>query len=325
MTTVQTATGGISIDDLGTTLTHEHLVVGWLGWQLDPASRSARADALRACVTVAKRLVAQGVSTIVDPCPGDLGRDVELAAEVSAQSGLQVVVATGLYTQAAGLPTYQRSMSVADLTAMFLHELIEGIGDTGIRAGVIKCAAGPLVDGRLAAAEERVLRAAARASAQTSTPIIAHNHDRSPAGREQVRIMNEEGADVRRLVVGHADAAGDLRYFLKVLDSGARLAFDRFGLDLGTSDLQRVAAVAGLIAAGHAGALLLSTDSAMAWLGFPGDSIAEALRRCPNWTATYILDGVVPALRAGGVPDQSIGQMLTTNAANLFAAQPLTS
>jgi phosphotriesterase-related protein len=321
--TVQTARGPVAVSALGRTLTHEHLVVGWLGWQLAPDNRGARTRAVERCVQVAQRLVAQGIATIIDPCPADLGRDAELAAEVSERTGLQVVLATGLYTEAAGIPTYLRSMSVDELCAFFVTELEDGIGTTGIRAGVIKCAAGPLgapADGTtgLAPAEERVLRAAARASAITGAPVVAHNDERRPAGRLQAHVMLEEGADPRHLVVGHADGVGDLRYYLKVLATGARLAFDRFGLDSATSDQQRVAAVAGLAAVGHGDQLLVSTDAAMAWLGSPGPDLAVALSACGHWVATHIIERVVPALRAAGVSDDAIDGILTANPAALF-------
>ena len=79
--TVQTVTGQCSPGDLGTTLVHEHLLIGYPGWWMDAiAPRYVRDEALSRAVDVLQELRDLGVSSFLDPCPMDLGRDVEFMA-----------------------------------------------------------------------------------------------------------------------------------------------------------------------------------------------------------------------------------------------------
>ena len=86
-TMVNTVTGPLSSDELGRTLIHEHVLIGFPGWFMDarqPAFK--RAEAIERVVDAFQELHGHGVKTVIDPCPMDLGRDVEFCAEVSRKS-----------------------------------------------------------------------------------------------------------------------------------------------------------------------------------------------------------------------------------------------
>jgi phosphotriesterase-related protein len=85
MRRVDTVTGPVSADTLGTTLMYEHLLIGWPGWDAEAmADRAARREHRARCLERMAELKAHGLGTLVDPCPIDLGRDVDLMAEVAA-------------------------------------------------------------------------------------------------------------------------------------------------------------------------------------------------------------------------------------------------
>jgi len=87
MRDVQTVTGRCAPDALGLTLVHEHLLVGWPGWEAEaPADRAARGEHVARCVERLAELYDLGVRTLIDPCPIDLGRDVDFMAEVAQRS-----------------------------------------------------------------------------------------------------------------------------------------------------------------------------------------------------------------------------------------------
>src|SRR5207302_8152672 len=95
---IQTANGAISVDDLGATLMHEHLVIAFSGWETDTAAPvRTTEDLVRICVDRIEELKAGGFSSLLDPCPNDLGRDPELYAEVAARTGFNILFATGIY------------------------------------------------------------------------------------------------------------------------------------------------------------------------------------------------------------------------------------
>src|SRR5262249_43405839 len=106
---VQTVLGKRRPSELGTTLMHEHLVIGWPGWEFDAAAPAFdRAAVRRLCVERMLELKELGLVSLVDPCPMDLGRDVEIMVEVAEATGVNIVCATGLYKEDQGAAPYFR-------------------------------------------------------------------------------------------------------------------------------------------------------------------------------------------------------------------------
>ena len=98
LTKIQTTTGTALPEELGRTLVHEHLLVGFPGWELDArAPKFKRAEAMARAKDQLQELIGLGVSTFVDPCPMDMGRDVEFLAEASQASGMRIICTTGAY------------------------------------------------------------------------------------------------------------------------------------------------------------------------------------------------------------------------------------
>src|SRR5207245_2278955 len=132
-----------------------------------------RREILKMCIDRMLELQGLGLRTFLDPCPIDLGRDVELMAEVAQATGVHIICATGLYKEDQGATPYfkfraQFSDAVTEMSEAFIKELTEGIASTGIKPGILKVATQAH---RVSPYEEMVLRAAARASKATDTPI----------------------------------------------------------------------------------------------------------------------------------------------------------
>ena len=68
-------------------------------------------------------------------------------------------------------------------------------------------------------AEERVLRAVARAHKATGLAIGAL-HAIGPVAPEQLTVLEEEDVDMTRVAVAHCDAYPHLRYLLGLLEAG---------------------------------------------------------------------------------------------------------
>ena len=318
MQTVQTVGGPCAPGDLGLTLMHEHLLVGWPGWEAYAAEdRAARRERVARCVDRMRELYALGVRTLVDPCPIDLGRDPELMAEVAAAGGVRIVCATGLYKEDQGAPPYFKFRmrfgdALAEMADLFVRELAEGIGETGVRAGIIKVATGK---DRITSYEEVVLRAAARAHKATGVPITTHTED-GTMGLEQLAILTGEGVPASAIVVGHSCGSSNLDYHLAMLDRGAYLGFDRFGLEMLHPDRARTASLIGLLGVGFAHRIVLSHDTVWCWRGrvpaIPPSALGE-------WEPTHVLRRIVPRLREAGVSQAKIDTMLIENPRRYFA------
>jgi phosphotriesterase-related protein len=314
---VETVLGPVSLDDLGTTLMHEHVVLIDFdvardypeSWQPETVLTAARAELTD--------LVRRGVGTIVDMTVMGLGRDVGLVRQIAEGTGLNVIVATGLYSFDA-LPRYFRNRvpdnGKADLLAeFFVHDIREGIADTRVRAGIIKCVTG---ENGVTPGVDRAIRAAAWAHRATGVPLSTHSDARTFRGRDQQQILRQEGVDLSRVVIGHSGDSTDLGYLTELMDNGSYLGMDRFGLGFPVTEDQRIETIVSLVERGYAGRLVLSHDTSTFTHTFdPSVRVAQM----PLWRYSYIPDLVVPRLLDRGVSPADIDQMLVRNPRSIFA------
>ncbi|MCK2220515.1 phosphotriesterase-related protein [Actinomadura sp. ATCC 31491] len=304
------------VADLGATLMHEHvfglspeILWNWPdipeGWDPEIRAREAAAklDALQA----------EGVDTIVDLTVPGLGRYLPAVQRVAGLTGVNIVAATGYYTYDA-LPPYFANRGPGSLfggpdrlAEFFVRDLTEGIGRTGVKAAMLKCASDHL---GMTKGCERVFRAVAEAHLETGAPITTHSHSASRGGLDQQRLLTSLGVDPERVVIGHAGDSADLAYLEELLAGGSYLGMDRFGIDTIAPFEQRVAVVAELCARGHAGRLVLGHDSYCFNDRFDADVVR---RRHPDYHLLHIPRDVLPELRKRGVTDDQIHQMLVVN------------
>ena len=190
---IQTTTGTASPAELGRTLVHEHVLVGFPGWELDAkAPKFKRAEGMARAVDQMHELKGHGVQTFVDPCPLDLGRDAEFLAELSQQSGMRVICTTGAYFEAEGNTFTFRQLSVEQITEIYIKEIEEGIGETGIKAGAIKIATGAPT---ASAYERKLVTAGARAARrQASRSFLT----RRMAAVDTTRLISSPAKDCQR-------------------------------------------------------------------------------------------------------------------------------
>src|SRR5207249_1779369 len=113
-----------------------------------------------------------------------------------------------------GFKLRSRSEDVTqEMFELFVSEIVDGIGRSGVKAGLIKVATGP---GRISPYEAMALDAAARAQARTGVPITTHT-DRGTMGPEQAARLIASGADPAKVIIGHMDGNLSLDYQLAVL------------------------------------------------------------------------------------------------------------
>jgi phosphotriesterase-related protein len=317
MAQVETVRGPVDVDSLGCTLMHEHVfVLNEEVRQNYPADWSED-DRVDAAIGKLNALAARGCQTIVDPTVLGLGRDIRRILRVADGISLNVIVATGLYTYNE-VPLYFKFRvagqdGVDPMTKMFITDITEGIAGTGVKAAFLKCA---IDDQGLTPGVERVLRAVGRAHAETRVPVTVHTHPHSGTGRDAVRVLREEGADLTKVVLGHSGDSTDLDYLSELADAGCVLGMDRFGLDVITPFADRVATVEAMCERGYAGSMVLSHDASCYIDWFPPEVIP---RFAPAWNFEHLFDDVLPALRERGVTDAQITTMLVDNPRRYFA------
>ena len=306
---VQTVLGRIDPAELGWTLPHEHTAIAlwhianrWDYWELrrDEAVIVEELAAFRAA----------GGGALVDLTLDGVGRDPDWLAGLARATGLHVVMGSGWY-RGAHYPaeTLVDRRSVDSLADEIVRDATEGVGATGIRSGII----GEIGTDKpwLSAQEERVHRAAARAARRTGLAITTHAVQ-STVGLDQLTVFEAEGADLSRVVIGHADSHPSLDYHLAIVERGATVEFDFLGMSF--TPLERhgegriVDNIRELLSRGHAERILLSQDVCH-------DS---QLRRYGGNGYTYLANTFLPRLRAAGVSDAEIRTITVDNPRRLL-------
>jgi predicted metal-dependent phosphotriesterase family hydrolase len=309
MAHVQTVLGPIEPASLGFTLPHEHTQIAlwhidgrWDYWQLtrdEPVILEELAS-----------FQAAGGSGVVDLTLPGVGRDSLWLRRVAQASGLHVVMGCGWYRTAYYPPEARIDRrSVDDLADELVGEALDGLGESGVRPGII----GEIGTDKpwVSAVEERVHRAAARAASRTGLAITTHAV-MSAVGLAQLRIFEEEGADLSRVVIGHADSYPVLDHYLEIVRRGANLEFDFLGMSFTPTERHGegriVELLCDLLARGHTDRILLSQDVCH-------DS---QLTRYGGGGYAYLAKSFVPRLRSAGVSDAEIETMTVLNPRRLL-------
>jgi predicted metal-dependent phosphotriesterase family hydrolase len=312
MAHVQTVLGPIDPAELGFTLPHEHTQIAlwqipdrWDYWQL------TRDEPLILEELAAYR--AAGGSGLVDLTLPGVGRDPAWLTSIARASGLHIVMGCGWY-RGAYYPAEALidRRSVDDLADELVAEAASGVGDSGIRPGII----GEIGTDKpwLSAQEERVHRAAARAARRTGLAITTHAV-LSPVGLDQLRVFEEEGADPARVVIGHADSYPHLDHHLSIVERGASVEFDFLGMSFTPAERhgegRTVDLLRELLSRGHVARILLSQDVCH-------DS---QLSHYEGNGYTYLARSFLPTLRQAGVSEAEIEAMTVTNPRRLLTIE----
>jgi phosphotriesterase-related protein len=329
MAEIQTARGAIDSGDLGRVLIHEHVFLMDMEYTFNYRPDFFEEKTITDAADRLNELKATGIDTIIDLTVLGLGRHMPTLAKAAALTDLNIVVSTGAYTFDAAPAPFQfygpgllKDVPEEPMVAHFVKDITEGIADTGIRAGMLKCA---IDEPGLQPGVERVMRAVARANRETGTPITVHTAPLQKTGLDVQRVMIEEGVDLEDVVLGHCGDTGDVDYLMKLADKGSMLGMDRFGVEFAITMQERVDTIAEMVRRGYAGQLTLSHDCCC-WSDFFPD-VADYHAAMPNHNYLHIHNDVLPALREAGVSDADIDRMFVDNPRRYFegTAQRFTS
>ena len=257
-----------------------------------------------------RRLREAGIETIVDPTVYGLGRDIPRILRVNEGVDLNIVVATGVYAfvELPGFLGYRTDDWIVDL---FVHEIREGIGDTGVRAAFLKCA----VDRHgLVGDVPRILSLVATAAVETDAPVMVHTSAPARTGIVALETLTKAGVDPRRIVIAHAGDSNDLDYLRAIADTGASLGCDRFNIEHFNPDEDRIQTLVALVEAGYTDRIHLGHDAATFHDFMVGNPLfADEL---PNYL--HLSTRILPRLFAAGITQQQIDEMLVENPRRFF-------
>ena len=315
MTPVATVRGPVELAELGPALMHEHVFV------LDPealqnyghvwgASYWDEDTGVADAIAKLQRLRDGGIHTIVDPTVPGLGRYIPRIQRVNAEVDLNIVVATGIYAFLE-LPMFLANRSNDAIVELFVREIREGIDDTGVKAGFLKCA---VEEHGIIADVPRILAVVAAASIETGVPVMVHTNAPAKTGLLALDALTKAGVAPERIVIAHMGDSNDLDYIRAIADTGASIGCDRFNIEHFNPDANRIETLTTLLAEGYADRFHLGHDAACFFdfmFGNPyfADEHADYL---------HISTKILPALLEAGVTQQQIDQMLVGNVQTFF-------
>jgi phosphotriesterase-related protein len=288
--------------ELGPILPHEHIMVDFRPPDHPEHGVAEAADVLALMAPEVMKARARGVTAMVDCTPVGVGRRADILKEVSEATGMPLVVPTGIYREPR-IPGWARAAREAELTGWMLSELQEGIEASGVRAGWIKLG---VSDDGLADCEIKILRAASAAAREANAVIGVHTA-RGRVVRDQLDIVEAMGYRAERFIWIHAQKEPDFTWHLEAARRGSWLEYDEIGKD-DDYYLERIQRV---LDAGLGDRLLISQDRGWYDPAKPGGGEPKPF--------TYLFDEFLPRLRAVGVDEKTIRQLVHANPFRAFA------
>ncbi|MEM6711023.1 MAG: phosphotriesterase-related protein [Pseudomonadota bacterium] len=327
--------GPVPAEKLGPTLIHEHILndctCWWRGcdpsfqspirdvpvtpdilWQLrnDPfANRhNCALDDEPLAIAEVSRFHAEGGRTIVDPTCQGIGRNPEALQRIARASGLTIIMGSGYYLESSH-PNHLAAMSAEDVAAELMAEATQGVGDTGVRIGLI----GEIgVSANFTSEERKSLRGAAVAAVETGLPLMVHLPGWERLAHEVLDLAEAEGHPSDRVILCHMNPSfNDVPYQTSLAERGAFLEYDMMGMEFWyddqqvqcPSDEQTCGAIVGLLERGFGPQLLLSQDVFLKMMlcSYGGNGYAHVSRF------------VLPRLARMGVSADQLTQLFVDN------------
>jgi len=253
---LHTTQGSFDRGDLGLVLPHEHVFVDLGPMEAANWRDADPADVVDVMAPEIERARDAGVTALVEATPEGVGRRVDIDLAVSEATDFPIVVPTGVY-QEPSIPDWVRESSEDELLEWLLEDLTEGVDDTGVLAAWIKVSTDDDDPDGLSPGEEKILRAAARAGAETGALIGSHTLF-GDLVHQQLDVIEAVGYDPERFVWIHAQA-DDLDANREVAERGAYVEYDWIGGD-DQDDADYLDRTEAMAEAGYADRLLLSQD-----------------------------------------------------------------
>ena len=334
---VLTVLGPIEPAKVGIALTHEHLLIDFTTVLMEPEEASQRrlmdekvslenlwwvrynwtsnVDNLKmldedVAVAEASEFYRAGGATIVDVTSIGIGRDPLALVRISRATGLQVVMGSGYYIDKTHSDDL-RAKSADKIADSIIRDIEVGVGDTGIRAGLIGeiGSSWPWTD-----SEKKVLEAAVAAQKATGAPLLIHPGRNEKAPLEILERVDKLGGDLRRTVMGHIErTVYDRGVLAEVAATGAYVNLDLFGHDESyyplardsymPADHERIEMIEFLVGEGRVSQLLLAHDICS----------KHRLKKYGGHGFDHILTRIIPRLRGRGMSEEDVRMTLVDN------------
>lgn len=338
----QTVLGSIDANEFGLTLSHDHVVIDTRWMFKEPAEASLKPLAYQkislqnfgwinynwihnsdncslldedTAVSELRRFAAAGGKTLVDPTTIGLGRDPLGLARVSRLTNVNIIMGAGYYLEHTW-PSESKGHDQGAITSEIIRDIEVGVGDTGIRAGLI----GEIgCSFPITKMERCSLKASVDAQRETGALLMVHPGRDPEAPFEIVDIIQKAGGDLARTVICHIDrTCTDRKWLHDLIQTGCYVEYDLFGNETSfyspnpkvdmPSDAQRIDLILWHFEQGTQSQILISQDIAT----------KTRLSQYGGLGYDHILTNIVPRLKRRGLNASDIEGLLITNPSNAF-------
>ena len=312
---VMTVNGAIFSSEMGVALSHEHVMVDWIGADSTGYHRWDRAEVVERVLPYFQEIVDNGVETFIEFTPAYLGRDPFILQELSQRTGLQIITNTGYYGAVENrfIPEHAYQESAEQLANRWVVEFEHGIDGSELLPGFMKISVAS--DEPLSELHQKIVEAAALAHLESGLTIASHTVGDRPA-LEQVELLKAMGVSPEAWIWTHAQS-GSLDTILWAAGEGAWIALDNvhFNPEQPTSEEGSIEwyadRIQALKEAGYLEQILISHDAGWYDVGEPNGGGFRGY--------TDIFEYLIPELADRGFSDEEIDQLLIKNPREAFS------
>jgi phosphotriesterase-related protein len=312
-----TVKGEIPIEEMGTTLIHEHVIVDWIGADSTGYHRWDKSEVVERALPFLMAAKEKGMKTFFECTPAFLGRDPYVLKELSEKTGINIITNTGYYGVRDNkfVPKHAFEDTPEEIAQVWINEHENGIDGSGIYPGFIKIS----VERRdsISPMHKKIVHAAAIAHKATGLTIVSHTGTEGPAFG-QIEILKNEGVSPEAFVWTHAQH-GTVDGYIKAAIEGAWISIDNVR-NKPSGDPSKpgriewyVDRLTQLKNAGVLHKILISHDSGWYNVGQENGGNYRGY--------TDIFEYLIPALLENGFTQEDIDQLLVVNPQKAFGVK----
>lgn len=309
---IMTVLGPIPASNMGIALSHEHILVDFIGADSTGYHRWDRQKVVDKVLPYLLEIKEYQVSAFMECTPAYVGRDPWILKTLAQETGMHLLTNTGYYGANGNhyIPAEFYELSSQELSQVWVNEFENGIEDSGVRPGFIKIS----VDGddKLSREHNKIITAAALAHQKTGLVIASHTGPDAPAF-EQISVLQSHDIDPSNFIWVHAQG-GSLEGNIKAAQLGSWISLDNVNISREEGSEYDVAwyvkRIKGLKEAGYLNRVLISHDAG--WYN-PAESDGGSFRGF-----TGIFTALIPALEEAGFSQEEINLLLKVNPGKAF-------
>jgi phosphotriesterase-related protein len=310
---IMTVRGPVPANEMGQWLSHEHVLVDWIGADSSGYHRWVKDSVIIRALPFLEEVRQLGVASFADCSPAFLGRDPFLLNQLSEQSGIHILTNTGYYGAVDNrfIPGYAWEESAEDLARRWIDEFENGIDGSGVKPGFIKI--GVREQGQLSDLHRKLITAAALTHKATGLPIKSHTGGDIPAF-EQMEVIQSAGVSPSAFMWTHAQN-GSFEKQVEAAKAGAWVSLDGVNISAAGENNKGnldwyVNRLTELRSAGVIDQVLISHDAG--W--YDAGEVNGGDFRGFSDIHRYLL----PALRENGFSDEDINKLVISNPSRAF-------